>query len=146
MRSIALAVVVLVVGCASSEDGSPPCELVGTYELIGTGDGRSTCPSSGGAPKPTLVTVSDRGGGRLVAEIQGVSGSCPATAVGSCGWQTKCDGAILDATGPQKSGTVQISVSVEGSKARGTVATYVPPSTSIPPGCEANGSVTGSRK
>lgn len=140
MRLFAAVLAVVVGSACSSSSSEPACELVGTYKLAGT-NRKGDCPSTGG---DTLVTVSERGSA-LVAEFQGVQGGCPLTKTGTCGWQTKCDLDIVDATGPQKQGTLQLSVSVDGASVSGTSALYLPPAKDLPKGCSATADLIGSR-
>lgn len=139
-------ILVVLLGCSSSDPSASPCMIVGTYSIL---DRRSsgTCPDVAN-DSPETYTISSDGTGGYVLEIQAVTGTCTAQPIdGACKIQGKCDLAIKDPADPSKAtGTLQYSWTFDSRGFAGSTIISVPPSAATSTGCSSEYASAGSRK
>lgn len=129
-----------IVACSSVDE--PACQIDGTYSVTGTVES-GNCPVSGDPVTDTFTTLSD---GRVQLQIQGLPGLIPVGTVSGCTWTAANRVTILDATGPEKEGTLQYSYTFDRAGLSGIVSQSLPPAKSLPGGCRGTVRVMGTRR
>lgn len=141
----------LLVGCSSSASSGESCPFEGTYTFTNMLEsGMCMAPADAGAQSSNSVgTVTiTANGGSYVLQLAGVTGGCIATQVGSaCKLQADCPVTITDAIDPTNAtGTFQYSWTFTESGFTGLTTVNAPPAKSLPDGCSATDSSTGTRR
>jgi hypothetical protein len=137
---LAVGLLVFEGACASADE--PACVVDGTYTVTGVRES-GNCAESSDPITDTFTTLSN---GSVKLEIQSLPDLVPIGTMSGCKWTAAGSVTILDASGPEKKGTLQYSYTFNRTGFAGIVSVYVPPATSLPAGCTGTTKATGTRR
>jgi hypothetical protein len=149
LKIVRYGVLLVALAACSSSSSAPACQIEGSYTA--TAERTSGDCQLSTTPVTDTITArpADATGPDFALQITGLQGGCALNHVAgdTCKVQGKCDITVSDALDPSNAtGTAQYSWTFTGTGFTGTSTVTIPPAKSLPKGCSAIASVTGTRQ
>lgn len=149
MRHVLAAASLLALAAACSSSDEDECPIVGTYSMTGEIE-TTTCvfPDAPASAASTIqISAAEPGSGAdFLYTVQGTTGRCPLSRVGTCKVEGTCPLTVFDATTANNQGSVQASWTFTKSGFSGVTGLTLPPFKDNPQGCVQTAKNTATRR